>query len=167
MLYAVDVDYREGGAVAGAVGFSVWTAGVAATTTVVTLAPGQYGEYVPGQLYLRELPCLLAVLAAAPVPATAVVIDGYVWLEDGVPGLGARLHAALGGGVPVVGVAKTRYLSAMGALEVRRGSSASPLFVSAVGMGADAAAAAVASMHGAHRLPLLLKQADRLCRDHR
>ena len=54
------------------------------------------------------------------------------------PGLGARAHA--GFGIPVIGVAKSRFRAATHAVPVVRGSSARPLFVTAAGMpSADAA----------------------------
>ncbi len=77
-----------------------------------------------------------------------VVVDGYTWLGGGTAGLGALLHAAIGGAV--VGVAKTRYMSATDAVPVSRGASTSPLFVSAVGVDIASAAASVAEMHGPH-----------------
>ena len=61
-------------------------------------------------------------------------------------------------------VAKTRFASATDAVPVLRGGSRSPLFVSAAGMPADVAAAHVALMHGAYRVPALLKQVDALAR---
>lgn len=62
----------------------------------------------PGSFLLRELPRLLEVLR--PFRAAVVhtiVIDGYVWLAKGRPGLGARPFEALGSSIAVVGVAKT------------------------------------------------------------
>ena len=63
--------------------------------------------YRPGEFFLREPPPLRAVLA--PVRNLGLlVIDGYADLDPGGrPGLGAHAHAAFG--VPVVGVAKTRF----------------------------------------------------------
>ncbi|HYH68074.1 MAG TPA: endonuclease V [Urbifossiella sp.] len=117
-------------------------------------------DYEPGSFYRRELPCLLGVLALGPRP-DVVVVDGYVWLAGDVPGLGAHLHAALGG--VVVGVAKTRFASAA-AVEVCRGASRSPLFVTAAGAAAEVVAAWVAKMHGPYRVPTLLKRVDALAR---
>ena len=85
-----------------------------------------------------------------------------VIIGGGVAGLGAHLHASLG--VPVVGVAKTRFASATDALAVCRGGSRSPLYVSAAGMAAPEAAALVAAMHGPYRVPTLLKAVDALAR---
>ena len=50
------------------------------------------------------------------------------------------------------------------ALPVLRGESLRPLFVSAAGMDHARAAALVQGMHGAYRVPTLLKRADQLAR---
>jgi deoxyribonuclease V len=121
-------------------------------------------DYQPGQLYRRELPCLLAMLDLLPEWPDIVVIDGYVWLaSDCKPGLGGRLFAAIGGTTPVVGVAKKPFRGAP-SLEVRRGRSRVPLFVSSAGIEPREAADRVTSMHGPFRLPTLLKRADFLSR---
>jgi deoxyribonuclease V len=160
----VDVDYRDPGAVAACVLFRAWEDATAAAELVERI--GAVAEYVPGQFYRRELPCLLAVLARVPGPLAAVVVDSYVWLQDEqTPGLGGHLFAALGGRVPVIGVAKTRFASAGTAREVCRGASRRPLYVTAAGMDPDEAAARVAAMHGPFRLPTLLQRVDRLCRE--
>ena len=122
--------------------------------------------YVPGSFYQRELPCILQVLSRVDVPLEVIVVDGYVWLDAaGAPGLGAHLWLALERRVAVVGVAKTTLRGSPHAVPVRRGASARPLSVTAAGVDVDEAARAVASMHGAHRIPTLLKRVDRLCRD--
>ena len=158
----MDVDYRGDHAVAGCVVFAGWADGVAAAEHTVRVAP--VAAYVPGQFYLRELPCVVEVLRLVRDPLEVVVIDGYVWLDGkGAPGLGARLFDALGGKVAVVGVAKTRFATAV-AEEVRRPGSVKPLFVTAAGIEARVAAGLVAGMHGGHRVPTLLKRVDGLCR---
>jgi deoxyribonuclease V len=163
MHACVDVDYREDGAVAGCVLFREWTDDRADSELVARSRLA--APYEPGRFYLRELPPLLAVLALVRVPLATVVIDGYVWLGN-APGLGARLHDALEGRVPVIGVAKKPW--AVGedttAVAVMRGRSAKPLYVTAAGIDAGAAARLVAGMHGAYRLPALLKAVDRLVR---
>jgi deoxyribonuclease V len=93
-----------------------------------------------------------------------VVVDAYVWLADDAPGLGARLHEALGEAVPVVGVAKTSFRGATRAVQLLRGTSTQPLYVTAAEMSAETAATHVASMHGAHRIPALLRRVDQLAR---
>lgn len=168
MIAILDVDYRpDGSAVAACVtahGFAD-----AAPAAEYTVRVAGVEAYVPGQFYRRELPCLLAVLKALPAPPAVCVVDGYVWLGDtNTPGLGAHLFAALnenGGSVAVVGVAKTRFANAAPVAEVLRGAASTrPLFVSAAGMLLDDAAKAVETMHGAYRLPTLLKRVDSLCR---
>jgi deoxyribonuclease V len=163
MLGCVDVDYRDEGAVAACVLFGAWTD--AASTREVVVRIAWVEPYQPGQFYKRELPCLLSVLEAVGEPLEVVVVDGYVWLADKTrPGLGARLYEALDRRVPVIGVAKTRFASATLAVEVRRGDSQRPLYVTAAGLEPDQAARYIASMHGEYRLPALLKRVDQLCR---
>jgi endonuclease V-like protein UPF0215 family len=48
--------------------------------------------------------------------------------------------------------------------EVRRGTSANPLFVTAVGIELVAAADCVRRMHGEHRIPEIVRLTDRLAR---
>ena len=121
--------------------------------------------YEPGRFYLRELPCLEAVLAKVRAPLEAVVVDGHVWLDGDRPGLGARLHEALGARVPVIGVAKNPFRGSTRCVAVLRGTSKVPLWVSAMGMDVAAAAEHVRAMHGPHRIPALLARVDRLARD--
>lgn len=164
MLYALDVDYRDdGSARAAVVGFHAWDDPRPAHEAVVRL--DGVAPYEPGAFYRRELPCLRAALRDVPAPPTGVVVDGHTWLralDD--PGLGARLWEALGRAVPVVGVAKQAFQGGV-AVPVRRGASENPLWVTAAGMDAADACRCVAIMHGAHRLPTLLKRVDRACRD--
>jgi deoxyribonuclease V len=91
-----------------------------------------------------------------------MVVDGYVWLADCVPGLGGHLHAAVGG--VVVGVAKTKFAGCTSAVPVYRGASRSPLYVTAAGAAAAEAAGWVAGMHGPYRVPTILKRVDVLAR---
>jgi deoxyribonuclease V len=158
---AVDVYYPDsGGAVAALVlaGEPRFAAIVAEHTAVLeTVAP-----YRPGAFYERELPAMRAVLAAGG-PVDLLVVDGYVQLHpDGRPGLGARAHEELG--IPVVGVAKTAFRGATHAVEVRRGGSDRPLYVTAAGVPVEEAAAMVREMAGRYRLPDALRRVDALSR---
>jgi deoxyribonuclease V len=95
-----------------------------------------------------------------------IVIDGYVWLsEDGRPGLGAHLFEALARTTAIVGVSKTSFAGSAFAVSVYRGGSHRPLFVTAAGVEPAIAAGWIGGMHGAHRIPTLLKRVDRLCRE--
>jgi deoxyribonuclease V len=161
MIAIVDVDYRDTEAVAACLLADAWADDRPAAELVERITPVE--PYEPGSFYRRELPCLLAVLRRVTGPIAAVVVDGYAWLGDGRPGLGARLADALGGTVPVVGVAKTRFAGAP-AVEVLRPGSRRPLFVTAAGLNADEAARQVVAMHGPYRIPTLLRLVDKLCR---
>jgi len=164
MLLATDVQYDDpcNRARAAGVLFATWADDTSAGELVRIhhgLAP-----YEAGQFYKRELPCLLPLVeqAISLHGVTCVIVDGYVDL-GARPGLGRHLFDALGGQLPVIGVAKTRFMDA-NAIAVHRGGSKNPLFVTAAGMEVAEAAAGVHNMHGAHRVPLLLKQVDRLAR---
>jgi len=109
------------------------------------------------------LPCVLSLLDKLNLEhVEAIVIDGFVYLDDeGKLGLGGHLYEALDGKIPIVGVAKTNFATIEKEKRVLlRGESVRPLFVTAIGMDLDEALKAVASMHGAFRIPTLLKQLD-------
>jgi deoxyribonuclease V len=164
VIACVDVDYRDPEALAACVLFSDWTDAVSLEAVVKRIPAIQ--PYEPGQFYKRELPCLLAVLGKARANVDVVVVDGYVWLGDETrPGLGAHLHQALGGKVPVIGVAKTHFHGATAARPVLRAGSFRPLYITAVGADLDKACRDIQAMHGCHRIPTLLKQVDQLCRN--
>jgi deoxyribonuclease V len=103
---------------------------------------------------IREAACLYDV--------HTVVVDGFVDLGEGRPGLGRHLFAAFAAQVAVVGVAKSAFAGAP-ALPVLRGSSRKPLWVTSTG-DVEVAAQHIVSMAGAHRLPDLLKLTDSLAR---
>ena len=158
---AADVHYLPcGGARAAAVlaADAVFSAVLAEKTVLVP----RVLPYRPGELFLRELPPLQAVLADVS-GLGLLVVDGYADLDPaGRPGLGAHAHAAFG--VPVIGVAKSRFRAASHAVQVLRGSSSRPLFVTAAGMPPAEAASLVRRMAGHFRLPDALRRADALAR---
>src|SRR2546430_11012537 len=94
LIVCLDVDYRGTEAFAAGVWFRGWAAATAEAQRVVHIPLVE--PYQPGEFYRRELPCLLQVLASGPA-AEIVIIDGYVWLGAGRPGLGARLYESIGG----------------------------------------------------------------------
>ncbi|WIG93693.1 endonuclease V [Myxococcus sp. SDU36] len=162
MLACVDVDYRPELTVAGCVLFRNWADGHEASH-LVEHGPAA-APYEPGQFYRRELPHLLRVLARVEVPLEAIIVDGYAWLGEDRPGLGAHLYEALNREVPVIGVAKTAYVTTGPSVPVVRGKSLRPLFVGAAGMDAATAAEHIRRMHGPSRTPTMLNRVDRLCR---
>lgn len=157
MIVAVDVHYAGDTATAACVGFASWADEVSAYEHVIAMRG--VAPYEPGAFFRRELPPLMEVLKRCRFDL--VVIDGYVWLGVERRGLGAHLYTAFG--KPVVGVAKTYFHDAP-AIEVLRGASKRPLYVTAVATPSLAAAANVRRMHGPNRIPTLLQRADRLCR---
>jgi deoxyribonuclease V len=163
MIAALDVHYDEdtSSAVGAAAVLEQWEAGRAVAE--YTSACREIAAYVPGEFYKRELPCLLALIEKIVEPLNVIVIDGYVSLGD-KPGLGMRLWEALQQRIPVIGVAKTSFRGA-NATEVFRGKSRLPLYVTATGAPVVEAAAGIAKMTGAFRIPTLLKKVDRLARD--
>jgi len=164
VIVCVDVDYRADEVVAACVGFHDWPDAASAIESVTRTA-GAPPAYESGAFYRRELPYVVTALAALPASPRMVVVDGYVWLAPGRPGLGAHLHAALGGGVEIAGVAKRRFEGAVTAISILRGTSRQPLFVTTTSPDTAAIAECVRTMHGAHRIPTLLKRVDRLSRD--
>lgn len=159
MIAIVDVQYTDARARAGCVIAHAWRDPAPAGEHAIEAAVA--AEYVPGEFYRRELPPVLDLLRGVDALAT-VVIDAHVWLGPDRPGLGARLHDALGGAIAVVGVAKNRFAGAP-ALPVVR-NAARPLYVSAIGLDPHDAAAHVAAMHGPYRIPTLIRRADQLAR---
>lgn len=163
MIAAVDVHYVGTRAFVGCIQFDSWRDEQPRGETSLSITVR--ADYIPGRFYLRELPCLLAVIERLDAPPEAIVIDGYVWLADGRPGLGRHLYNALGGGISVIGVAKNAFADNDAAVPVQRGRSVRPLYVTASGIEAISAAELVLGMSGPHRLPTLLKRVDRLCRE--
>lgn len=163
MIVALDVDYREGYAVAAAVAFSDWRSDEVLGTYVRRV--DGIAPYRPGSFYERELPCLLAVLDTLPQLPEIIVIDGFVTLGPAAAdGLGAHLYKAVAGRASVIGVAKTPFRDTPAESAVQRPGSAKPLYVTSAGLDPSEARRLVAKMHGPHRIPTLLKAVDRLCR---
>jgi deoxyribonuclease V len=156
---AVDVQYHPHHAIGAAIGFIGWGDAIASLT--ITVDVDLKAEYQPGEFYKRELPALLELIRKAPRDLELVIVDAYVDLEHDRPGLGRRLHEAIG--VPVIGVAKSRFRGAPG-IELFRGGSTRPLYVTAAGLDVTEAAAHIRSMHGIRRLPTMIAAADRLAR---
>lgn len=165
MIVCLDVDYRKDAVVTARLVIPNWDSKAPASLVTIRTR-GAAPDYVPGAFYRREMPYLVAALEG--VAASVVVIDGYVWLGPGAPGLGAHLWDAIGKRAAVVGVAKTPFRGAAPIVrEVKRGASNTPLFVTAAGIEPEIAADRVRVMHGPHRLPAMLRRVDRACRDAR
>lgn len=122
-------------------------------------------EYIPGQFYRRELPCILSVYKKVKEDIDLLITDSFVWLNGGKKGLGAYLYKAIDYKVPVIGVAKKYYKDVQNYSEVYRGKSSNPLYVSSVGIDLSLAAEFIKNLDGENRLPWVLKLVDRLSRE--
>ena len=159
----MDVGYRSDCVVTACVGFGEWGEDAPAFDLLVqSKVPA--AAYEPGQFWRRELPYLLDTLARFESPFEVVVVDGYVWLDKGRPGLGKYLFDALEGRSAVIGVGKTRFRAAEGVCAVFRGKSKVPLFVSTAGLPLADAVHAIENMAGPYRVPNLIRRVDRLSR---
>ena len=160
MIIALDVHYTANGAKAVAVLFNQMDS---KPVEVITTAIPHVEEYIPGQFYKRELPCLLQVLNKIDFSdLELLIIDGYVYTDNNhSPGLGAHLWEAINRKTPVAGVAKTRFAgNSQLCTEVYRGTSKNPLFISAIGIDMDEVAGLIKTMHGENRIPTILKTLD-------
>lgn len=120
--------------------------------------------YQSGAFYKRELiPLMIAyneVVTSCGSPEV-LIIDGFVDLGEGKPGLGRKLYQATG--LPVIGVAKNDFIGAPFS-PILRGNSKKALFISAAEFSLIDAAKLIQNMHGPFRIPTLLRLADFECR---
>ena len=162
MIAAFDVHYLQNGyASAAAVLFSDY--GDAEPAAEYSQLLPVTADYIPGEFYRRELPCILTLLGQFNKVPDEMVVDGYVMLGN-TPGLGQHLFNSFDGKIPVVGVAKSKFEGA-GGIEVFRGGSIHPLYVTAAGVDLQKASERIRTMHGDHRIPTLLKRVDALARE--
>lgn len=163
MILSTDVSYSGRAAIAAGILHPDWTTDV--VESVIVKHIDGVAPYEPGAFYKRELPCLMRVLEDVDCELEAVVVDGYVALgPEQSPGLGRHLYDSIGRTTPVIGVAKSEFDGTPEDCRLIRGRSRQPLFVTAVGLSLSRAKACIAGMHGQHRIPTLLKMADRACR---
>jgi deoxyribonuclease V len=161
MIAAIDVHYTDdASATAAAVIFFEFSDSKGYRTYKKGISGVE--DYMPGQFYKRELPCIMAILEMIEEEIDTVIIDGYVYLGK-KPGLGLHLWRAMGGKKKVIGVAK-KHFRGSDAIKVFRGKSRQPLYITSVGIEPFMAADLIVRMHGRYRLPTLLKQADFLSR---
>lgn len=163
MILAVDVHYeKQSGMVAG-ITFESWSDVTPGNIYLSTIE--RVRDYIPGQFYQRELPCILKLLSEHGLQPDYIVIDGYVYLDRySKPGLGKHLYDALFGKVKIIGVAKKPFAGIREDFAIFRGSSKKPLYITSIGEACSAAKLYIMSMHGAHRIPAMLKKVDQLCR---
>ncbi len=165
MILAFDTFYTEDQARTFCVQFLNWTDDSPSDVFEETLHDIE--EYKAGEFYKRELPCILSLLKQIDLQTCeGIVIDGFVNLDDeGRYGLGAYLYDALDEKIPVIGVAKNDFRDIHKTrIEVLRGESRKPLYITCKGMDLNKAAEHIQNMHGDFRIPTLLKLVDSLGR---
>lgn len=120
-------------------------------------------EYIPGEFYKRELPCIISLLKKVDAAdVDLIIVDGFVYLDDDFKmGLGAHLFKSLQCKFPIIGVAKTNFATIEKLKKsVFRGQSKKPLFISSIGIELEEAAKLIENMHGEYRIPDILKLLD-------
>lgn len=165
MILAVDVHYKTDYAKAVAVLFEPADT---VARRIITERIEHVEDYEPGQFYKRELPCILKITGKIDLNSLSmIIVDGHVYTNNkGGLGLGGKLWQALHQKIPVIGVAKTPFLSNKKTiLQVLRGQSNNPLYVSAIGMDLNEAAVLVKNMKGDFRIPDILKALDKLTKE--
>lgn len=162
MIIAIDVYYIANRAKTVGITFERWTDSKNDIIALVSDYQNDVAPYQSGQFYQRELPCIISLLTKIDLSKiTMIVIDGYVHLDHGKFGLGGHLYNALNQTIPIIGVAKKPFLGNREYLiEVIRGKSVHPLYVTAIGIALEDAAESIKSMAGKYRMPDLLSYLD-------
>ena len=167
MVLAFDVYYKDNGIKAVGVVFE-WRGEYPLEIIVERL--NNVEEYISGEFYKRELPCILKVLKNVNLnEIDTIIIDGYVYVNNNKDyGLGGKLSDELNNSVPIIGVAKTSFYDNQDTVvKIKRGKSNNPLYISSIGIDLEQAALLVQNMNGDHRLPGILKILDRISKDNK
>jgi deoxyribonuclease V len=161
MVLALDVHYKPGNT-AKSVGFLFNWDDLQPQQTIIEYS-SDIEDYVPGEFYKRELPCLLKVIEKVDLSELeAIIIDGYIYVDNnGKYGLGGVLWETLNRQIPIIGIGKTSFFSNKETVvEIFRGESKNPLFVSVIGCNLQITAEKIKSMQGNYRNPSILQQLD-------
>ena len=161
MVAAIDVHYIDKIARSVAVLFN-WEDALPRKVIIEEIT--EFGEYVPGEFYKRELPCIIAIMEKVEdKEIEMLIVDGHVFTDNETYGLGGHTWEAFGEKIPVIGVAKRPFFSnKVTVKEIYRGESKHPLYVSAIGMELEKAAELIQNMKGEYRIPTILKELDKL-----
>ena len=165
MILAVDVHYKDEYAKAVGVLFSIDDN---KPSRIIIKNIKDFEAYTPGQFYKRELPCIMKVIKEININTLdSIIIDGYVYVDnDCNNGLGGCLYEAIEGKVPVMGVAKNSFKNNQETvIEVFRGESKNPLYISSIGIEIAKAAQLIKNMQGKYRIPDILKHLDILTKE--
>ncbi|WP_347053489.1 endonuclease V [Flavobacterium olei] len=166
MILAFDTYYFDGKAKTVCLEFEKWNE--SENFKIYSEVINNVEEYIPGEFYKRELPCILSLLKQIDLSTVDVIIvDGFVYLHDDKKyGLGGYLYEKLNKQIPIIGVAKTNFASIeINKKSLLRGESKKPLYITSIGIDLDEAFAKVENMSGEFRFPTLLKELDRLTKE--
>ncbi|MBF4472419.1 MULTISPECIES: endonuclease V [Flavobacterium] len=167
VLLAFDTYYFDGKAKTVCIEFNQWNH--SKDYKVYSEIVDNVEEYIPGEFYRRELPCILSLLKKMELKKNidAIIVDGYIYLDDDKKyGLGGHLYEKLNQEIPIIGVAKTNFASLnKDKKSLFRGDSKKPLFITSIGIDLNEAFAKIESMAGEFRFPTLLKELDRLTKE--
>ncbi|WP_299248064.1 endonuclease V [uncultured Aquimarina sp.] len=166
MILAIDVYYYSTKAKAVGVIFEKWNDSRPKEIKSVYLSDIQ--QYESDNFYKRELPCIISLLQKIDLSKIEIIIvDSFVYLDDNKKlGLRGYLHEYLEGNMPILGVAKNSFhLNKKNVIEVYRGDSKKPLYISSIGQDLELSAELVRNMHGNYRFPTILKILDQETRD--
>lgn len=166
MILAFDTYYYDGKAKTVCLEFKEWNE--SKDFKIHTEIIENVEEYIPGEFYKRELPCILSLLNHIDLESIeAIVVDGFVYLDDDKKyGLGGRLYEKLNNKIPIIGVAKTNFAAIeKNKRALFRGDSKKPLYITSIGLELDDAFEKVEKMAGEFRFPTLLKELDRLTKE--
>jgi deoxyribonuclease V len=159
MIAIFDVDYKETQAQCACLLIEDWDS---LDYKIYKVLIDDVADYESGSFYKRELPCIVQALNSVSETLDFIVIDGYVTLGE-KKGLGVYLYEYLEVKIPIIGVAKTKFLSA-DSIELTRGSSVKPLYITSIGIDNSVSKSYIENMKGDFRIPFILKEADRICR---
>lgn len=166
MILAFDTYYYDNKAKTVCLEFEKWSENK--NFKIYTEIIDNVEEYIPGEFYKRELPCIISLLNKCDLKNIEVIIvDGFVYLDDENKfGLGGYLYEKLNKKIPIIGVAKTNFATIEKHKKpLFRGESKKPLFITAIGIELDDAVQKIESMNGEYRIPTLLKELDRLTKE--
>ncbi|WP_456439817.1 endonuclease V [Psychroserpens sp.] len=165
MILAFDTYYYTDKAKTVGLQFEYWNDSKESKVFEETLT--NLNDYVSGEFYKRELPCILSLLKKIDLNnCEAIIIDGFVVLDDNNRlGLGGYLYHELNCKIPIIGVAKNDFSRIENhKVKIFRGNSKKPLYITTKGIDLKLASEKITNMSGEYRIPELLKKADSIGR---
>lgn len=168
MILAFDTYYNKNTAKTVCLSFKDWNS--EDNYEIFTETISGIEEYVSGEFYKRELPCILSLISKIDIEnIDLIIIDGFVYLNDDKKfGLGAYLYEALNKNTPIIGVAKRDFATIDKNRQILfRGKSKNPLYITSIGIELDLASVKIKNMKGEFRIPTLLKEVDKLTKENK